>query len=303
MDGRTGHRRPDRRHQPRRWSAGDKITLQAAVARRAAQDGLTVAPPIAPIAAPTGCRCAATGSPSPTRRTCSTTSTTSGCHLYLSPILTAAGRPTTATTSSTPPGVARARRRRRARPAVAGGAGRGLGIVVDIVPNHVGVDDPRQNPWWWDVLRHGRESPYAPYFDIDWTLDPDGRIVLPVLGSDDDVDALTVDGDVLRLDARAWPIAPGTGSGSGSQVHDRQHYRLVGWRHNVCGYRRFFAITSLAALRRGPRRVRRHPRRGQALVHRGTRRRRAHRPSGRPGESGGLPRVAARAHRAAARGS
>jgi hypothetical protein len=95
------------------------------------------------------------------------------------------------------------------------------------------------------VLTHGRESRYATYFDIDWTLDPDGRIVLPVLGSDDDVDALTVDGDVLRLDAREWPIAPGTGSGSGSQVHDRQHYRLVGWRHNVCGYRRFFSITQL----------------------------------------------------------
>ena len=31
-------------------------------------------------------------------------------------------------------------------------------------------------------------SPYASYFDIDWDLDPDGRIVLPVLGSDDDVD-------------------------------------------------------------------------------------------------------------------
>src|SRR5688500_2370155 len=33
---------------------------------------------------------------------------------------------------------------------------RGLGVVVDIVPNHVGVDVPRANPWWWDVLTHGR---------------------------------------------------------------------------------------------------------------------------------------------------
>jgi (1->4)-alpha-D-glucan 1-alpha-D-glucosylmutase len=130
-----------------------------------------------------------------------------------------------------------------------------MGLVVDVVPNHVGVDDPRQNPWWWDVLTHGRGSPYCSFFDIDWTLDPDGRIVLPVLGSDDDVASLTVDGDVLRLDSRTWPIAPGTGAGSGADVHDRQHYRLVGWRHNVCGYRRFFSITSLAGLRQEDRAV------------------------------------------------
>ena len=54
--------------------------------------------------------------------------------------------------------------------------------------------------------------------------------MLPVLGSDDDVDDLTVDGDVLRLGDRTWPIAPGTGTGSGAEVHDRQHYRLIGWR-------------------------------------------------------------------------
>jgi (1->4)-alpha-D-glucan 1-alpha-D-glucosylmutase len=177
-------------------------------------------------------------------------------HLYLSPILTAAEGsthgydvidPTTVSAAlGGPDGLARLSRAARAR---------GLGVVVDIVPNHVGVDDPRQNPWWWDVLTHGHESRYATYFDIDWTLDPDGRIVLPVLGSDDDVDALTVDGDVLRLGTRAWPIAPGTGSGSGSEVHDRQHYRLIGWRHNVCGYRRFFSITSLAALRQEDRAV------------------------------------------------
>ena len=177
-------------------------------------------------------------------------------HLYLSPILTAAEGSTHGYDVINPTEVS---------PALGGADGlarlskaaraRGLGVVVDIVPNHVGIDDPRQNPWWWDVLTHGRESPYAKYFDIDWTLDPDRRIVLPVLGSDDDVESLTVDGDVLRLDNRAWPVAPGTGSGSGPEVHDRQHYRLVGWRHNVCGYRRFFSITSLAGLRQEDRAV------------------------------------------------
>jgi len=177
-------------------------------------------------------------------------------HLYLSPILTAAEGsthgydvtdPTTVSSAlGGPDGLARLSAAARAR---------GMGLVVDIVPNHVGVDDPRQNPWWWDVLTHGRESRYATYFDIDWALDPGGRIVLPVLGSDDDLDNLTVDGDVLRLDNRAWPIAAGTGAGSGPAVHDRQHYRLVGWRHNVCGYRRFFSITSLAGLRQEDRAV------------------------------------------------
>ncbi|MGV0803301.1 alpha-amylase family glycosyl hydrolase, partial [Mycolicibacterium elephantis] len=62
---------------------------------------------------------------------------------------------------------------------------RGMGLIVDIVPNHVGVERPEHNAWWWDVLKHGRESAYSSFFDIDWDL-ADGRIVLPVLGSDDD---------------------------------------------------------------------------------------------------------------------
>ena len=171
-------------------------------------------------------------------------------HLYLSPILTASPSSThgydvtdpTAVSAELggPDGLSRLAEAAKAR---------GLGLVVDIVPNHVGVETPKNNPWWWDVLRHGRESTYASYFDIDWDLDPDGRIVLPVLGSDDDVAGLIVDGDVLTLGDLAFPIAPGTGTGSGAEVHDRQHYRLIGWRNGVCGYRRFFAVTSLAGLR------------------------------------------------------
>src|ERR1700730_11401643 len=170
-------------------------------------------------------------------------------HLYLSPILTpvtGSGHgydvtdPTTVSAElGGPEGLARL--------SVAGHA-RGVGLIVDIVPTHVGVDKPEQNPWWWDVLRHGRSSPYASFFDIDWELG-DGRVVLPVLGSDDDVADLTVDGDVLRLGDLAFPIAPGTDNGTGPQVHDRQHYQLVGWRRGVVGYRRFFSITSLAGLR------------------------------------------------------
>src|SRR4029077_13870828 len=158
-------------------------------------------------------------------------------HVYLSPILTAAEGSTHGYDVTDPTQVSRALGGAECLARLSAAArARGLGLIVDIVPNHVGVDDPTQNRWWWDVLTRGQESPYATYFDIDWTLDPDGRIILPVLGSDDDVERLTVDGDVLRLDGRPWPIAAGTGPGSGPEVHDRQHYRLIGWRNNVCGY-------------------------------------------------------------------
>jgi (1->4)-alpha-D-glucan 1-alpha-D-glucosylmutase len=176
-------------------------------------------------------------------------------HVYLSPILTAASGsghgydvidPTTVSAElGGPEGLERLSAAARAR---------GMGLVVDIVPNHVGVDKPEQNPWWWDVLRYGQSSAYAPFFDIDWELG-DGRIVLPLLGSDDDVADLAADGDLLRLGDLALPLAPGTGDGTGTQVHDRQHYRLIGWRRGLCGYRRFFSITSLAGLRQETRSV------------------------------------------------
>lgn len=169
-------------------------------------------------------------------------------HLYLSPIMTPVGGsahgydvadPTTVSESlGGPDGLARLSAAARAR---------GLGLIADIVPNHSGIGKPEQNPWWWDVLRHGRSSAYAGFFDIDWDLG-DGRIIVPVLGSDDDAAELTVDGDRLRLGDLMFPIAPGTGDGSGREVHHRQHYRLVGWRNGFCGYRRFFSITSLAGL-------------------------------------------------------
>jgi (1->4)-alpha-D-glucan 1-alpha-D-glucosylmutase len=176
-------------------------------------------------------------------------------HVYLSPILTAAEGsthgydvidPTTVSAAlGGPEGLRRLSEAAR---------NRGMGLIVDIVPNHVGVARADENPWWWDLLTHGRGSRYADYFDIDWDLD-NGRVVLPILGSDDDIADLVVDGDVLRLGDLKLPIAPGTGSGTGAEVHDRQHYRLTGWRRGVCGYRRFFSITSLAALRQEDRAV------------------------------------------------
>ena len=61
----------------------------------------------------------------------------------------------------------------------------GMGLLLDVVPNHMGVFCA-DNPWWMDVLEHGEASVHAGYFDIDWHPgDPelDGRLLLPVLGT------------------------------------------------------------------------------------------------------------------------
>ena len=59
---------------------------------------------------------------------------------------------------------------------------RGMGHLVDFVPNHMGIGT--DNPWWYDVLTWGELSPYSHFFDIDWHKSGVGRgkVVLPVLG-------------------------------------------------------------------------------------------------------------------------
>jgi (1->4)-alpha-D-glucan 1-alpha-D-glucosylmutase len=132
---------------------------------------------------------------------------------------------------------------------------RGMGIIVDIVPNHIGVADPRQNPWWWQVLERGPESEFNRWFDIDWSADngADGHLALPVLNGELDPVALGVDRSgpvpVLALGELRFPIAPGTDRGTAVAVYERQHYRLVSWRSGVSTYRRFFGVSELAGLR------------------------------------------------------
>lgn len=139
----------------------------------------------------------------------------------------------------------------------------GLDVIVDIVPNHMGVAVPRENPWWWDVLRLGRASRYAEAFDIDWAFGG-GRVRLPILGGelDEVIGELRIDGDRLRYFDHELPLAPGSLDGievSGGAVDadslravlDRQHYELRCWRDEARGlnYRRFFAVTTLAGVR------------------------------------------------------
>ncbi len=61
---------------------------------------------------------------------------------------------------------------------------RGMRLMADIVPNHMGVD-PVANRWWREVLENGPCSPYAEYFDIDWepvTPHLRQKVLLPILG-------------------------------------------------------------------------------------------------------------------------
>jgi len=95
-----------------------------------------------------------------------------------------------------------------------------LGLILDFVPNHMGVHFA-DNPWWLDVLEWGPASPHAVSFDIDWDLLPyraRGGVLLPVIGSSYG-EALEKGEIELRYDASegsfsAWyfehrlPIAP-----------------------------------------------------------------------------------------------
>ncbi|MDZ7727137.1 MAG: malto-oligosyltrehalose synthase [Dehalococcoidia bacterium] len=95
-----------------------------------------------------------------------------------------------------------------------------MGLVADVVPNHVGIAGGG-NPWWQDVLRHGQSSPYAGYFDIDWEGQPQmptGVLGFPVLGRPfgvtleaGELQLELVDQDIrLSYYENVFPLAPHT---------------------------------------------------------------------------------------------
>jgi len=135
----------------------------------------------------------------------------------------------------------------------------GLGLVVDVVPNHMAFVAPEHaNAPLWRVLAEGRDASTAHWFDIDWKAGG-GRIGLPLLGAP--VEEVLAAGEitldeydgqpVLRYYDHVFPVALGTEGGSPSDILARQHYRLASWRANdtVLNYRRFFDIDTLIAIR------------------------------------------------------
>lgn len=163
---------------------------------------------------------------------------------------------------------------------------RDMGLVLDIVPNHMGIG--AENTRWDDVLKHGETSRHARWFDIDWSPRGGvaGKVVLPVLG--DTLDAVLERGELsVRVhegeEPRVWyfqqsfPLDPAslppelqlatvdpeetgelTELFSGIEGRDRlrslldqQHYRLVYWKRgpDEINYRRFFDVNDLAAVR------------------------------------------------------
>ncbi|MEV7886161.1 malto-oligosyltrehalose synthase [Streptomyces sp. NPDC002817] len=127
----------------------------------------------------------------------------------------------------------------------------GLGLIVDIVPNHMAMA-PRHNRALWEVLREGPKSPYARWFDIDWEAQG-GQVLLPVLGGPlgSVIGDLRVDGDVLRYHDHAFPLREGTGELPLPRLLDAQWYRPVWWRlaRTELNYRRFFSISELIGVR------------------------------------------------------
>ncbi|MBN6150986.1 malto-oligosyltrehalose synthase [Xanthomonas sp. AmX2] len=158
----------------------------------------------------------------------------------------------------------------------------GMGLVLDIVPNHMAAH--AANPWWWDVLKHGRRSRHAGWFDIDWRAPGrDGKLWLPVLDRpyaqalgegalqlqvDDSGEVRLLHHDQpfpIRLEGaiahdplptrQAWAArlneAARLGDDGLHRLLERQCYRLAWWQvgNDMLNYRRFFDITSLVALR------------------------------------------------------
>ncbi|NGO68266.1 malto-oligosyltrehalose synthase [Streptomyces boncukensis] len=129
----------------------------------------------------------------------------------------------------------------------------GLGLVLDIVPNHMAVPaDLRLNAPLWETLREGPGSPWAHWFDIDWAAGG-GRMLLPVLAGrlHEELPRMRVRDGTLRYGERVLPLREGTERLPLPELCEAQHYRLSWWRlgRTELNYRRFLTVSELIALR------------------------------------------------------
>jgi (1->4)-alpha-D-glucan 1-alpha-D-glucosylmutase len=150
-------------------------------------------------------------------------------------------------------------------------AAHGIGIVADVVPNHMAIPAPEYlNQQLWSVLRDGRNSASAHWFDIDWAA-RDDRILLPILAgplracigdlsvtrlsalSDPSAPPPRADDDeaVLCYQRHVLPLRPGTAGLPTRQLLAAQHYQLDHWRaaSAALNWRRFADVSSLIAIR------------------------------------------------------
>lgn len=133
----------------------------------------------------------------------------------------------------------------------------GMGLILDIVPNHMSTS--LENRWWRDVIEHGKQSRYARYFDIDGSR----PLTLPFLGDTFEAelekgairlhrDSVTNKAALVYYDT-AYPLNPGTWDENKSiaELHEAQSWRLMSWREapKQLSWRRFFEITGLVGVR------------------------------------------------------
>ena len=143
----------------------------------------------------------------------------------------------------------------------------GMGVVVDVVPNHMAVPTPLYlNRALWSVLRDGSDSPYVNWFDIELSSARDG-LLMPVLGSrigtvlangEISLETMVVPGfeddgeqPVVRYYEHVFPVRAQTEALPLAELLDQQYYRLAYWRvaEDELNYRRFFDVDTLAAIR------------------------------------------------------
>src|SRR4029450_11162782 len=119
-----------------------------------------------------------------------------------------------------------------------------MGLVVDLVPNHMATSD--ESPWWVEPPRRAPGAEVARVFDLPWEAGG-GRVRRPVLGGplEQVAGQVRVEGGWVVYHQHRFPLAPGT------DRLEQQHYELVDWRRAAVdlNYRRFFTVNELIGVR------------------------------------------------------